>query len=118
MEKLKDALQYLRHFGNVVFGMYQEKFDAGWDDRLNRMLDDNVLIEFSEHTITLRDLKSETSVVVWCSNEYYSFGWDYTLGKCEGSYRPRFKTMLRLKKYVRACHAGKVETLSESLGNL
>ncbi|EKA4755326.1 hypothetical protein OLJ17_004795, partial [Salmonella enterica] len=46
---LKD---YLCHIANTLTGMYQLPFSQEWDARLNKLLDEGVLLSVGEYTAT------------------------------------------------------------------
>ncbi|ELZ7139484.1 hypothetical protein AB7T60_004950, partial [Salmonella enterica] len=66
---LKD---YLCHIANTLTGMYQLPFSQEWDARLNKLLDEGVLLSVGEYTATFS--AGEHTVEVWIRNRWYSFG--------------------------------------------
>ncbi|ECI0119917.1 hypothetical protein XS87_04465 [Salmonella enterica subsp. enterica] len=106
---LKD---YLCHIANTLTGMYQLPFSQEWDARLNKLLDEGVLLSVGEYTATFS--ADENTVEVWIANRWYSFGELYRL---DGEYvspscqhRPRFRTMRRLYAVVNDYAAKEVQS--------
>ncbi|EOF6267714.1 hypothetical protein ACK1GW_004997, partial [Salmonella enterica] len=68
---------YLCHIANTLTGMYQLPFSQEWDARLNKLLDEGVLLSVGEYTATFS--AGENTVEVWIANRWYSFGHLYCL---------------------------------------
>lgn len=99
-------MEILKHVGNTIFGMYQQKFCREWDSALRKIINECEVSEFSERTITFTTKHGQ--VCVWCSNKWYAFGHLYEVnGKGVGGKnerRPRFETMQTLHRlHSRLC---------------
>lgn len=76
-------MEILKHVGNTIFGMYQQKFCHEWDLVLRKIINECEVSEFSEHTITFTTKCGQ--VCVWCANKWYGFGHLYEVnGKSVG----------------------------------
>lgn len=89
---------YLAHPIMVITFGYQERFSAGWDSELNRLMDSDPNPEIGRHTAKFRIDGSEYEV--WIANRYYSYGHIYRVDGVEAPKamrnRPSLRTMLRL----------------------
>lgn len=89
---------FLCHFANTLFRMHQQPFSEEWDARLNELLDRGEIVECREHILTIKYLGNE--IDIWCSNKWYSFGYEWRVNGCyvdsNRRYRPRIKTMVKL----------------------
>lgn len=95
-------MDYLCHIGNTLFCAYQLPFSQEWDDQLNKLLDEGVLLFTGVCTATFSI--GEHTVEIWIANRWYSFG---EVHRLDGEYppsslncRPRFRTMRRLHALV------------------
>ncbi|MDE9551337.1 hypothetical protein [Xenorhabdus bovienii] len=86
----------LRLLGNKTFFLYQHKYLAEWDKKLNYLLDNCKFIKFDKHVVTFVDGDNEYRV--WTSNRFYSFAHLYELNGVTQTlqYRPSWRTMMRL----------------------
>nr|EGP3877108.1 hypothetical protein [Salmonella enterica subsp. enterica serovar Durban] len=96
-------MDYLCHIGNTLFCAYQMPFSQEWDDKLNELLDEGILLFADECTATFSI--GEHTVEIWIANRWYAFGEIHRLdGKYKPrftGYRPRFRTMRRLHAAVK-----------------
>ncbi|HIB1450072.1 TPA: hypothetical protein ACWV5Q_005426 [Salmonella enterica subsp. enterica serovar Muenchen] len=96
-------MDYLCHIGNTLFCAYQMPFSQEWDDQLNKLLDEGILLFVDRCTATFSI--GEHTVEIWIANRWYSFGEMYRLDeRCKPrftGYRPRFRTMRRLYALVK-----------------
>lgn len=101
-------MDYLCHIGNTLICAYQMPFSQEWDDQLNKLLDEGILLFVDRCTATFSI--GEHTVEIWIANRWYSFGGMYRLDeRCKPrftGYRPRFRTMRRLHAAVKD-HAAK-----------
>ena len=93
-------MNYIYHTLNTIFGMYQEPYSDEWDEKLNLLLREGTIERFDNYTI---DFHFKGSIyTVWAGNAYYSFGHLYArngnLLLSRLQFRPKFRTMLKLKK--------------------
>ena len=92
-------IDYLCHAANTVFGMYQQPFLKEWDEMLNDIIDNGIIVDVDELTITFNYEGKEYEV--WVGNRWYSYGHIYSIGgkqiKRSQEFRPRFRTMRRLR---------------------
>jgi hypothetical protein len=80
---------WLSVLGGILF---QESYSAGWDKKLNELMDAGVEVDMSYHTVILGGIE------IWTSNRWYSYAHAY--GKEFPRARPSIKTMIRFSKYV------------------
>lgn len=94
----KNIHWYLKIWCNTWFGIhFQEKYCKIWDEKLNQLIDQIQIggdVEYTRYWVTLN------GVMVWWSNEYYSFGHIYMANIV--SRRPKISTMIRLAKLKNA----------------
>ncbi|EAA5549108.1 hypothetical protein LGA02_003862 [Salmonella enterica] len=105
-------MDYLCHIGNTLFCAYQLPFSQEWDDQLNKLLNEGVLLFANKHTATFSI--GEHTVEIWIANRWYSFG---EVHRLDGEYppsslncRPRFRTMRRLHAAVKDHAAREVKS--------
>ncbi|MDC9590883.1 hypothetical protein PSI23_16740 [Xenorhabdus sp. XENO-10] len=86
----------LRLLMNKVFFMYQRKYLAEWDKKLNYLLDNCKVREFDSHAVTFVD--GNNKYRVWTNNRFYAFGYLYELNGVTQNlkYRPSWRTIMRL----------------------
>lgn len=80
---------WLSVWGGVLFG---EQYSKGWDIKLNQLLDEYPIEPHGKHCVKI------DSVVVWTSNQWYSYGHPY--GSKYPQRRPSIKTMIRLNDEI------------------
>lgn len=93
---------YFVHPIMVVTFFYQERYSAGWDKELNRLMDADPTPEVSMYTAIFR--VDGKKYEVWIANRYYSYGHIYWVDGINAPKqvrnRPSFRTMCRLAKLV------------------
>lgn len=72
--------------------LFQESYSEGWDKKLNELMDQDVEVRTSYHTVILDGIE------IWTSNRWYSYAHAY--GKKFPKARPSIKTMIRFSKYI------------------
>lgn len=103
-------MSFVAHVGNIMFGMYQLKYNKEWDEALNILLDKHSKHAVLEtHTITLGEYE------VWVSNKWYCYG---NLHRAKGlfidsNYRPSIFTMQRLDRLVSSIKASRKKEKAE-----
>lgn len=92
-------IDYLCHAVNTLFGFYQQPFLKEWDEMLNDIIDEGVIVDVDELTITFNYEGKEYEI--WVGNRWHSYGHIYSIGskhiKRSQEFRPRFRTMRRLR---------------------
>lgn len=76
------------------YWIMNQKLNKQWDEKLNKLLDEFDVEELTGFTCVVGGVK------VWISNYPYSFGMPYLTVHREYSFRPRRRTIERLKKRV------------------
>lgn len=74
--------------------LYQERYNAEWDKKLNELLDSEGKCVLGKYTLKIGDCE------IWLANRWYSYGWLRRVGgkNVYLNYRPSLKTMVRLAK--------------------
>ncbi|ENQ0912862.1 hypothetical protein ACENW9_000836 [Escherichia coli] len=92
-------IDYACHVANTVTAMYQQPFLKEWDDLLNKIIDEGLVVEVTELTIKFNYEGEEWEV--WVGNRWYAYAHLWRKGdrliQSNEEFRPRFRTMRRLR---------------------
>ncbi|HGI5213732.1 hypothetical protein GKR56_17125 [Providencia alcalifaciens] len=84
---------------NWLCGMYLRPYSKAWNDYLNYLIDECIVVDESDCVITFND--NGEKVEVWKANKYYSYGYQSKIWNSNVyEFRPSFITMIKLSNLV------------------
>lgn len=102
----------LKCYWDTLLSLFAIRYNAEWDDELNKLIDKNKFIFTNERVICFE--RKSDRIWVWNADPFFDYGTSFaTADKDEGIYthhqsgerwffRPSIKTKLKLYKYVKS----------------
>ena len=90
----------LKWFSCSALGLFNRKYNWGWDCKLEQLIDSAIVSQIDDHTITF-DVSGDGCelIDVWVANKFYAYGHQWFSGcSNKNTFRPSFRVAKKLYK--------------------